>query len=577
MNNPRPPADEDATNGPSPQPLPTELVGQGGPPPEILEKAVQATNPEVEDTNARFGEKAGQDVTRPSQSANAFERKIDPASVVEPARASVLDDELGDATGEVDYDHDARKHPIPAESLFNATLGASSLGDFEWNEPIGDWPDLIVSGDNGTSDHDAAWDDTFHVDPRTFDQFDDPADTIDPTTVRFSISASDFNDLCQVLSSIAPQRKGDGQAKCTLSPTHFRVQSFSGSMFVEFVVPCGERRPDITRGQRIAFSTSLSELITANDAILGEVFFTYYSTDLDSSNDPKRRLDLASSGFERPLMVLNSPTIASWAEMARNTLSLESRTIFDASLCRAALGLVATVASPNQIRDSFNQIDFRDGSVIGGTPFVIAKGRAEQLSHLNLRVQLRFVESLSKTLALCSRETALLETEKFYVIRGDRIAFGFEKCAHPFPAVDFLEAFDPQDRVLLARRHLIDATKAALEATEGSSDSRIRLRVRGSGMIRAHLTAASRSGKRVRVAVDGERRGPEGQITIPVNGQNLHAICSCCESPNVELYLSPERLMFRDEQNGVDMRFYLTSLARNSRAGSPPFVANERK
>lgn len=380
----------------------------------------------------------------------------------------------------------------------------------------------------------------------------------------FDVEQSLLNDLVAVAKCTVRD-----VIKLSVSATRLRARTFDGGAFSEITVPVYGCPRGIPEGQNIDLYASVNALEETVKAIRG---IARFGVQLD-----KRRLNVASERFERPL-VLHPATAFLDLDPAQIGPDLAVRHPFDPSILRRALAYVAPAVVPDDVQDFTDLVEIRDGHMIGGTRTVIAVAATTKLPP-NMRFRHRFIEPL---LIILTRLKSgwMIETDKFYVLQDESITFGFEKKTGTFPMglAQLLETRVGRDRIILARSSVVDALSTLGKVLEQDSGlARIRCR-KDAPSVGLTMTAEMTGGRQVRSLHEGRRCDLTEQsidLFVPVGSFWNAARAYPASNLYLDFYLGDQPLLVVTEDLEDDFRTQtLIGLSRTKSAAKTAALTN---
>jgi hypothetical protein len=150
-------------------------------------------------------------------------------------------------------------------------------------------------------------------------------------------------------------------------------------------------------------------------------------------------------------------------------------------ILRQGVAYLQPFAKKDDVQANFSLLEFRDGSVVGGSAAALAQFSSPLFHNLQLKIKHEIIAILKKILARFNPEkTFLLETDSYYILRDDNIFFGFERYAHSFPPLEKFWLMPSEAYVLVPRSQLLTGLLTiSLFRTE--PDAFVQLRVEGVG------------------------------------------------------------------------------------------------
>lgn len=297
-------------------------------------------------------------------------------------------------------------------------------------------------------------------------------------------------DLQRVLvltaNAVGPDRQQPELVKLTVLGSHLRAQSCDVASFVECLAPL-EVATDEQPSEPLAFAVAHANLEVAARAVEDQVTFV-----LDLA---AKHLQLTSGTFERPILLHD---LKRFTQPSPERIGPDvAGKIVDAATLKAALAYVTPAVPPDDIPEMFTVVALRDGTLLGGSGAAIAAASAPELAEHALSARRRFLVPLAEFLGLLERPT-LVDTGRFYILRDDWTAYGFEKPTATFPMEPVWHTPPAgRDRLLVPRQTLCDVLHLLQSAAGGDEDGLlVRFKVNASsGNTRGTFSIRTSTGK----------------------------------------------------------------------------------
>ena len=283
------------------------------------------------------------------------------------------------------------------------------------------------------------------------------------------------------LLAVAGARADYGTTKITIYAHQLRLQTFNQAAFCEVFIPLTEQgsNPRLEPGHEVSF------------------VFGHKGLALAASTFPGAILNFRFSADTKILHIEQGETIARELTSARETFTDYHVRIGDKRrigkvnpvILRQGVDYLEPFAKKDDVEANFSLIEFRNGSVVGGSPAAVGQFSSPLFHNLELKIKHEIIATLKKVLGRFNPEkTYLFETENYYILRDDHLFFGFERFLHKFPPLDKFWELSSEAFVRVPRSQLLTGLLTiSLFRTE--PDAFVRLHVEGAGLdTRLHLT-----------------------------------------------------------------------------------------
>jgi hypothetical protein len=279
-----------------------------------------------------------------------------------------------------------------------------------------------------------------------------------------------------------------GNTKITIYAHQVRLQTFNQAAFCEVFIPLTEQgsNPRLEPGHEVSFVFEHAGLASAANTFPGAILNFRFSADT------------------KILHIEQGETIARESTAARETFTdyhvkIGAKRLIgkvNPVILRLGVAYLQPFAKKDDVQANFSLIEFRGGSVVGGSAAALGQFSSTLFHSLQLKIKHEVIAILIKVLARFKPEqTFLWETETYYILRDENFYFGFERSTHSFPALERFWLMPSEAYVLVPRSQLLSGLLTiSLFRTEPDHDF-VQLHIEGAGSdTRLYMTTRNLAG-----------------------------------------------------------------------------------
>lgn len=169
----------------------------------------------------------------------------------------------------------------------------------------------------------------------------------------------------------------------------------------------------------------------------------------------KKLLTVISGETKLKFDIPSEPRIVNYHLKLKNIVNIDS---FDVNLLKDSIKYISYFVRKNDIRKNLSQADCNSRMLYGGSSLSVGIYKSHHFNKLKFDIKYECLNLLFRVLPYFNKHNVgFFESENYYIIRDEKLFFGFEKTRYDFPSITkFLEADIVDDIITLDRKRLIE-------------------------------------------------------------------------------------------------------------------------